>query len=153
MKKFSLIIVLCLIFTTGCTEEKCENSDVDGKDVSMYVQESEQLYLDFESSDTECKDNSSYSPVNYKNQIGIWLPFMDYEDILINKSEEQFKECVKKRFSDFKAQGFNTVYVHVRAYGDAYYKSETIRKKRTLNFFPEIRIAIEFLFRHRNYIF
>ena len=97
MKKFSLIIVLCLIFTTGCTEEKCENSDVDGKDVSMYVQESEQLYLDFESSDTECKDNSSYSPINYKNQIGIWLPFMDYEDILINKSEEQFKECVKKK--------------------------------------------------------
>ncbi|HEZ7989099.1 MAG TPA: hypothetical protein RWN64_08535, partial [Ruminococcus sp.] len=67
----------------------------DGKDVSMYVQESEQLYLDFESSATEYKDNSSYSPINYKNQIGIWLSFMDYEDILINKSEEQFKECVK----------------------------------------------------------
>ena len=28
MKKFSLIIVLCLIFTTGCTEEKCEISDI-----------------------------------------------------------------------------------------------------------------------------
>lgn len=133
MKKFSLIIILCLILTTGCTGEKCENSDVDGKDVSMYVQESEQLYLDFESSDTECKDNSLYSPVNYKNQIGIWLPFMDYEDILINKSEEQFKECVKKRFSNFKAQGFNTVYVHVRAYGDAYYKSEVFPKGTLYN--------------------
>ncbi len=68
-------------------------------------------------------DYDTYTPLNYKEQYAMWFPAMDYDDILKNKSEQEFSDIIFKRLSDAKKIGINTVYVHVRSNCDAYYNS------------------------------
>lgn len=67
--------------------------------------------------------NMNYSAVNFSEQKGFWISYLEYMSILKNKSESSFKKSVEKYFDNISALGFNTVYVHVRAFGDAYYYS------------------------------
>lgn len=64
-----------------------------------------------------------YIPLNYENQTGKWFPYMDYAYYMQNKSEDEFRNEVAERFAEAKNKSVNTVYVHVRPCGDAYYKS------------------------------
>lgn len=67
--------------------------------------------------------NNSYSAVNFSEQKGFWITYLEYMSILKNKSESSFKKSVETYFDNISALGFNTVYVQVRAFGDAYYAS------------------------------
>lgn len=67
--------------------------------------------------------NISYSAVNFSEQKGFWITYLEYMSILKNKSESSFKKSVETYFDNIAALGFNTVYVQVRAFGDAYYNS------------------------------
>lgn len=67
--------------------------------------------------------NNSYSAVNFSEQKGFWITYLEYMSILKNKSESSFKKSVGTYFDNISALGFNTVYVQVRAFGDAYYNS------------------------------
>ena len=69
-------------------------------------------------------DYDTYTPINYDRQYSMWFTAMDYNDILLNKSEEEFTENIYKRFENARSIGINTVYVHVRSNGDAYYNSK-----------------------------
>lgn len=89
-------------------------------EVTRYFQEVEQL-------DISQPDNS-FTPLNYTEQAGIWYPFMDYENYMLGKSEDEFRSFVRTMFNQAKEQSFNTVYVHVRPYGDAYYESKLFPK-------------------------
>ena len=66
---------------------------------------------------------NSYKTVNFKEQKGFWITYLEYMTILKNKSESSFKKSVGKYFDNIADLGFNTVYVQVRAFGDAYYDS------------------------------
>lgn len=70
----------------------------------------------------------AYEPLNFAKQIGMWFPYMYYEDYLAGKSEEEFRLAVRERYSAAKANGVNTVYLHVRPNGDAYYDSQLYPK-------------------------
>ncbi|MDE7290013.1 MAG: family 10 glycosylhydrolase, partial [Oscillospiraceae bacterium] len=67
--------------------------------------------------------NNSYSAMNFSEQKGFWITYLEYMSILKNKSESSFKKSVENYFDNISALGFNTVYVQVRAFGDAYYNS------------------------------
>lgn len=67
---------------------------------------------------------NSYYPLNYKEQKGIWVSYLEYDRILKNRTESQFAGYVGECFDNIKALGFNTVYVHLRPFGDAYYDSD-----------------------------
>lgn len=54
----------------------------------------------------------------------VWIPVMQYAAWMTGQSEAQFRENVRTAFADCAALGLNTVFVHVRAYQDAYYRSE-----------------------------
>ncbi len=69
-------------------------------------------------------DYDTYTPLNYDKQYAMWFPSMDYQEILFNKSKEEFSKAVYERFSNAKELGINTVYVHVRSHCDAYYNSK-----------------------------
>lgn len=87
---------------------------------------------------------SKREKLNYTNQIGIWYPYMDYADYMQNKSEEEFRNAVKEKFSSAKANSANTVYVHIRACGDAYYKSSIFPKGTYLSGdYDPLQIMIE----------
>ncbi len=70
------------------------------------------------------KEKSGYSALNFDEQKGFWITYLEYASILRNKSEKSFTESVGKYFDNISDLGFNTVYVQVRAFGDAYYDSE-----------------------------
>lgn len=88
--------------------------------VTGYVQEKEQLYLDPEISAAVKAD---YTPLNFDRQIGIWYPYMDYKTYMYGKSADEFRSSVHSMYEQAKAQSVNTIYVHVRPNGDAYYRS------------------------------
>lgn len=65
----------------------------------------------------------NYSAVNFSEQKGFWITYLEYMSIMKNKSKSSFKKSVETYFDNIAALGFNTVYVQVRAFGDAYYNS------------------------------
>jgi len=70
------------------------------------------------------ESNSDYTPLNYQNQIGQWFPYMDFENYMYGKSEDEFREAVREKFSDAEKNSVNTVYLHVHPCGDCYYMSD-----------------------------
>ena len=65
-------------------------------------------------------NTSGYSALNYREQKGIWISYLEYSSAMQNKSASAFRDTVGKYFDNVKALSFNTVYVQVRAFGDAY---------------------------------
>ena len=52
---------------------------------------------------------------------------------MLNKSEQEFTDSVREMLSEAENQDINTVYFHVRAFGDAYYKSDLFPTGSFLN--------------------
>ena len=67
---------------------------------------------------------NSYKALNYDIQKGVWVSYLEYTSFMECKTEKQFRTAVGKCFDNVSSLGFNTVYVHARANGDAYYNSE-----------------------------
>ena len=68
--------------------------------------------------------SNPYSALNYSVQKAVWLAFLDIDDMIKGASEQQFRSKISEEYDSIKDLGCNTVYVHVRAYGDAYYYSD-----------------------------
>ncbi|MBQ5319139.1 MAG: family 10 glycosylhydrolase [Oscillospiraceae bacterium] len=67
---------------------------------------------------------NSYNALNFREQKGFWITYLEYSSILKNKSESSFRKSIGNYFDNISDLGFNTVYVQVRAFGDAYYDSD-----------------------------
>ncbi len=70
------------------------------------------------------RERDGYSALNFDEQKGFWITYLEYASILKNKSEKSFEKSIGEYFDNIAGLGFNTVYVQVRAFGDAYYDSE-----------------------------
>ena len=70
------------------------------------------------------KNCDEYIPLNYERQKGIWLSYIDLADILSEQSAESFEMRFNEVCCDISGLGCNTIYVHVRPFGDAVYSSE-----------------------------
>lgn len=90
-------------------------------DIHRNVNESE--FMNIKTSGAE-PAQLPYMPLNYKYQRAMWFTYMDYAEILADKTEEEFHNEVFRRFRKAAQFGVNTVYVQVRAFCDAYYRSE-----------------------------
>lgn len=115
MKKKLFLFVMTAVLLTGCAvpEEGDSLSEIPSATVPMA---------------SEPADTDSCVPINYTNQIGLWLPYMDFENYMYGKNEEEFKENVRKILENALNRGVNTVYFHVHPNGDAYYNSELFTK-------------------------
>ncbi len=67
---------------------------------------------------------SHYSALNYSTQKAMWFAYLDIDNMLANASESDFRGRIISAFFNAKLLGCNTVYVHVRAFSDAYYYSD-----------------------------
>lgn len=67
---------------------------------------------------------NSYTALNYTEQQAIWLAYLDIDAMLSGATESEFRVAFSEAMTNVAALGFNTVYVHVRAFGDAYYYSD-----------------------------
>lgn len=68
--------------------------------------------------------SNSYNALNYKTQKAMWFAYLDIDSMLLNATESEFRRDVKNAMTNVALLGCNTVYVHVRAFGDAYYFSD-----------------------------
>ncbi len=67
--------------------------------------------------------SNSYRTINYETQKAFWFAYLDIDAMLLNASEASFRASIKEAMNNVALLGCNTVYVHVRAFGDAYYPS------------------------------
>ena len=67
---------------------------------------------------------NSYKPLNYSEVKGIWISYIEISDFLTGKTESQFRANIGAAYDKCVGLGLNTVYVHARAFCDAFYDSE-----------------------------
>ncbi|NLT10543.1 MAG: family 10 glycosylhydrolase [Ruminococcus sp.] len=72
-------------------------------------------------------------PLNFPKQVGRWIPYLQYPELMTGKNEEQFRSGIRNTFSQALADGVNTLYVHVRPAGDAYYESDIFPRGAALD--------------------
>ncbi|MGN0621262.1 MAG: glycoside hydrolase family 10 protein [Porcipelethomonas sp.] len=119
MKKIS--VFLCAVMVLLCSCKNAEKSSSDSMVTGLIEQTVEQLQItnpDYNAAEKE------YTPLNYETQAAMWLTYMNYADILWDKTKDEFTESIKKELENISDSGFNTVYVHVSAFNDAYYRSD-----------------------------
>ncbi len=54
---------------------------------------------------------------------GIWISYIEFQQVDFS-TEESFTRDIREMFDNCKNMGLNTVIVHARSFGDAFYKSE-----------------------------
>jgi uncharacterized lipoprotein YddW (UPF0748 family) len=66
---------------------------------------------------------NAYKTVNYSEVKGVWISYIELADLLTGKSASGFRAAIGAAYDNVVSLGLNTVYVHVRSHGDAYYES------------------------------
>ncbi len=80
-----------------------------------------------EREDRKQGDNSSYKPLNYEIMKAIWISQFDLQGVLAEgsqRSEESLRKLFGALCERLAKDGYNTVIVQVRPYGDSFYPSE-----------------------------
>lgn len=127
---FTSIISLILC---GCSQVTGTSENI-ASEQNYYIQEIAHLHLE------EALQTVSQN----QNIRAVWIPVMLYENWMLGKSESEFREAVKTAFQNCVDLGLNTVYLHVRAYGDAYYHSDIFPKGAYLdNDYDPLEIMLE----------
>ena len=55
---------------------------------------------------------------------GVWISYLEIGTLLKGKSKSEFTAAAGKMYDNCVSLGINTVYVHARAFGDSFYKSD-----------------------------
>ena len=117
MKK-SFLLISAVIFMTGCTVPDKENiENINRQEINSSI-----------SGESEKSPESGYIPLNYDNQIGLWLPYMDFEEYMYGKTEQEYRSAVSEILERASENDINTIYFHGHPNGDAYYNSEIFPK-------------------------
>lgn len=137
MKK--LLIAMSLMLLCSC------NADNGQREISQRLKNlkrSSVMPVAFRNVDKP--DNESYIPMNYEVQKGIWISYIDLDAMLRDADEAEFRNGFKNACRQVKELGFNTVYVHVRPFGDALYASKLYpRSVMTDGSFDPLKIMVE----------
>lgn len=67
---------------------------------------------------------NKYQALNYSEVKGVWISYIELCSMLQCKSEDEFRKNIGTAYDNCVNMGLNTVYVHLRPYGDAIYKSD-----------------------------
>ncbi len=119
MKRLLLCLLLFSLLMQGCSSEKTVTE-------SYYIQEVSHLYPYAEIPNTDTA--AAYTPLNFEEVRAVWIPAMQYGTWLMGRTQAEFRETVGAAFAQCAEIGINTLYIHVRSYGDAYYHSELFPK-------------------------
>ena len=75
------------------------------------------------SQDTDGAYGDAVSQYDRYGMKAMWISYIEFQQVDFS-TEKSFIEDVTQMFSDCKNMGMNTVIVHVRPFGDAFYKSD-----------------------------
>lgn len=115
LKKIA-VLVLCAVLMCGCNSGEKNESKTDRL---SHMRSGSVVPVQ-----AETEQNSGYVPLNYEVQKGMWLSYIDLAPMLEVNSEEEFRNNFTEACENIISVGCNTVYVHVRPFGDALYYSE-----------------------------
>ena len=88
-----------------------------------------------DSNEDKSVSEDRYEPVVYEEQHAVWLTYIELAELFSGESSaEDLRRDSDRLFSRLSELGFNTVYLHVRAFGDAFYDSELFAPTRYLAF-------------------
>lgn len=79
---------------------------------------------ELQTASVEAVYSGKYHALNYPVQSGMWFSYLEYDRVMKGQSKEEFTRLVEEAFDNMASIGINTVYVHLRPFGDAYYNSE-----------------------------
>lgn len=136
MKKIILLTaVISMLLTTACSgQAPFNNVGKNPASASQPTADSEPSAVNMQTQPTRTEiPRKSYTPINYETQIGMWFPYLYYDEYMKGKSADEFRNAVRELYSEAKKQSVNTVYLHVRPNGDAYYKSDIFPKGISLD--------------------
>ena len=54
---------------------------------------------------------------------GVWINYLEYGEMISDKSEEEFRRTAKQVLTDLQQVGINTVFLHLRSHSDSLYPS------------------------------
>lgn len=80
----------------------------------------------------EPSGNNGYHALNYGEVKGMWISYLDIMN-MSSGTESAFTSEIAEAYDNCAALGINTVYVHVRSHGDAYYNSDYFPRTKYLS--------------------
>ncbi|MGN0595281.1 MAG: family 10 glycosylhydrolase, partial [Hominimerdicola sp.] len=117
MKKI-IILFLCCILLTSCIHE---NNDTISPERMKKMPYSSVIPI---VNKTENTEKNMFEPLNYEIQKAVWISYIDLAPNLTEKTESEFRYNFKKMCKNVSELGCNTIYLHLRPFGDAIYNSE-----------------------------
>ena len=114
MKKI-LAMLICLL--TLCS---CEGEVNSQRDRLVTMEKASVIPVCGEKTSTDVETSHK---LNYTVQKAIWISYIDLADMLTGKNDEEFRENFSQACDNALSIGCNTLYVHVRPFGDAIYDS------------------------------
>ncbi len=119
MKRIFIAVLLPLMLNSCGTSGAVTKTD----DIRRPSPAPQEVVHEFEKSDI-----SGYRPLNYERQKGIWLSYIDLAPMLEAVTAEDLEVRFDEACKNIKELGCNTIYVHLRPFGDAVYESELYPK-------------------------
>ena len=98
------------------------SSEVSSQTASEPALEPEPSQASSAGSGTQETEVLAANPV-YQEVRAVWLSYLTLEPMVKNKTKSEFTANIDKAFANVVETGFNTVFVHVRPFGDALYDS------------------------------
>ncbi len=121
-KRFTALLLACLfvLAAVACTDEKAETSKEDTT-VDTTVETTEETT-------EETSEDTMYEPLNFEEMKGIWLYQYRSECIFRTRGDQRderdFRVRAERVVSNLARDGYNTLFLQVRPYGDSFYPSE-----------------------------
>lgn len=73
----------------------------------------------------ELQAQAPVSTVSVPDEVrAVWISYLDFYTLAQNKSRSQFSANIDEAFSNISDYGLNTVFLQVRPFGDAMYRSD-----------------------------
>jgi len=113
MKRCLLLSCVILLLCSACGQVPAF-PDTSEPEENYYIQEIAHLHLE-----EALEETAGRTEIR-----AIWIPVMIYQNWMTDKSESEFRIHVRNAFQNCADLGLNTVFLHVRAYCDAYYDSD-----------------------------
>ena len=122
MRKVLFFVIYIIILGFCSCSSNIDSSSLTKIDKKYIVKESVQpIQEKLNAVNTQKDDNPK---VNYDEMRAVWMSYIDLSPMLTGKTEIEFKNNFDNACKNIKDLNCNTIFVHVRPFGDALYKSE-----------------------------
>ena len=128
-KTLSLLLTLTLLLCSCQTAHGSEKFEIRNEGIASNGFEKEKDNNKPEEKETgniNKQSNKAYEPLNYDEQKAIWFSYIDLAEFFSGNTKQEFKASIGLALDEVSKAGFNTVYIHVRAFEDAFYKKNNL---------------------------